>query len=176
MKRIIFTLLATTSISGMAMAASLNDQIVESLQSRGFGYIEIKNGPSQTKVEAIGDGQKLELVYDNASGAILKQEQERADAGDQGREGVEISSRNDDFVDGQGNDGNDDDSHDDDGNDDDSHDDDSNDDDSNDDSNDDDSNDDDSTDDDDSNDDDSDDDDSDDSNDDDNDDDDSDDD
>ena len=150
MKRIIFTLLATTSISGMAMAASLNDQIVESLQSRGFGYIEIKNGPSQTKVEAIGDGQKLELVYDNASGAILKQEQERAGAGDQGREGVEISSRNDDFVDGQGNDGNDDDSNDDDSHDDDSNDDDSNDDDSHDDDSDDDDSDDEDSDDDDS--------------------------
>ncbi|PRX37569.1 hypothetical protein SAMN05216257_101594 [Meinhardsimonia xiamenensis] len=68
------------------------------LQSQGFEFIEIKNGPSTVKVEAVRGATKLEVVYDRATGRIVKQE--TAPAGDDaGRSGVFIRSRDDDFVD-----------------------------------------------------------------------------
>lgn len=81
----------------MAMADAFTDQIVNDLQSKGFDRIEIKVGPNQTKAEASNGTQKVEVVYDNATGAIVKQETERARE-DGLRTGVEISTRNEDFT------------------------------------------------------------------------------
>lgn len=75
------------------------DQIVSDLQAQGYDYIEIKRGPTQTKVEAIKGNQELEIVYDNATGDELKRETGIADGEDVGRTGIEIETENRDFVD-----------------------------------------------------------------------------
>lgn len=81
-------------------ADGFTDAVLAKFQDRDFDYIEIKEGLTQVKVEAIRGDQKLEVVYDRATGAILKQEQERADADEIGRSGIEFDRRNRDFLDG----------------------------------------------------------------------------
>lgn len=97
------TLLATTAALALAtspaLAQSATDQIIADLQAQGFTYIEIKEGPSQIKVEAVRDGTKLEVVYDAATGDILKQETEAAEGEYATRTGVEIDTDDEDFLD-----------------------------------------------------------------------------
>lgn len=83
----------------MAFAQSATDQIINDLTNQGFQRIEIDNGIGQIKVEAIRGTQKLEVVYDRATGSILKQEVERVRAGEDTRPGVEIRNRDRNFVD-----------------------------------------------------------------------------
>ena len=84
---------------GAAHADDFTDTIVANLKELGYNYIEIKNGPSQVKVEAIRGDEELEVIYDRATGKILKQETERADADDRGDSGIEIRSTDRDFLD-----------------------------------------------------------------------------
>ena len=97
MTRLTTLVLALGIAAGGAQAQSLTDQIVTDLQARGFSGIEIKEGLGQTKVEAVRDGRKIEAVYDQASGRILKQEWERAQASDM-FDGVRIRSEDRSFV------------------------------------------------------------------------------
>ncbi|WP_084861083.1 PepSY domain-containing protein [Salibaculum halophilum] len=97
------TLLSTTAALALAtspvFAQSATDQIVADLQSQGYTYIEVKEGPSQIKAEAVRDGRKLEVVYDSATGEILKQETEAAEGDYATRTGVEVDSDDEDFLD-----------------------------------------------------------------------------
>ena len=99
MKKTLFSAIFATFASTMAMAQSETDQIINDLTNQGFQRIEIDNGIGQIKVEAIRGTQKLEVVYDRATGNILKQEVERVRAGEDTRPGVEIRNRDRDFVD-----------------------------------------------------------------------------
>ena len=72
----------------------------------------MKVGPTQTKVEALKGSAKVEVVYDNETGSILKQEQEVAEGDDLGKTGAEITTVERDFEDGD-DDGSDDDADDD---------------------------------------------------------------
>ncbi|KNG95210.1 hypothetical protein [Pseudaestuariivita atlantica] len=90
----------------VAMADSFSDRVIENLQAEGFTGIEVKNGLTQTKVEAVRGDRKLEVIYDRATGSILKQEWEAADANDL-RDGVEVQSTSRDFVDDGDDDGED---------------------------------------------------------------------
>ena len=99
MKQITFITTALLLAAGTAGAQSSTQAgVIERLQSQGYDYIEIKEGLTQTKVEAIRGTEKLEFVYDNTSGTILKQEVERAEADEIGRNGVELDRRDRDFV------------------------------------------------------------------------------
>jgi len=106
---------------GAAQADPFNDAIIENLTGLGYEFIEIKNGPTQVKVEAIRGSEKLEIIFDRATGNILKQEMETPDSDEIGLSGVEIDTRNEDFLDHHdiGDDHDDDDDDDDDDNDDD---------------------------------------------------------
>ena len=86
---------------GAAVSAqSASDNIVKQYQDMGFKFIEVKEGVTQTKVEAImPDGRKVEVIYDNRTGRILKQENERASAEERRRSGVEVDRDNRDFLD-----------------------------------------------------------------------------
>lgn len=97
----------------MASAGALTDQVVADLQSQGFDRIEVDEGPTQVKFEAIRstDGVKIEVVYDSATGTIIKQEQDAVTPGTNVTPGVFIESDDEDFVDN--NDDNDDDGSDD---------------------------------------------------------------
>ena len=95
------TLATAFSLWGAAVNADgFTDAVLAKFQDRDFDYIEIKEGLTQVKVEAIRGNQKLEVIYDRATGTILKQEQERADADEIGRSGIEFDRRNRDFLDG----------------------------------------------------------------------------
>ena len=107
--------------TAMALATSLeaqsqtfNDQVVDGLASQGFRATEIKTGPTQTKVEAVRGQTKLEVIYDRATGRILKQETERL-AGTGGDIGLEVSQEDRDFIGRSDGRRDDDDDHDDDG-------------------------------------------------------------
>lgn len=97
------TLLSTTAALALAtspaLAQSATDQIVADLQSQGFTYIEVTEGPNQIKAEAVRDGTKLEMIYDSATGEILKQETEAAEGEYATSTGVEIDSDDEDFLD-----------------------------------------------------------------------------
>ena len=90
---------AFTTIIGVAHADTFTDSIVSNLQSLGYEFIEIQDGIGQVKVEAIRGTDKLEVIYDRSSGRILKQERERAEAGEIGRSGVQVRDRNRNFID-----------------------------------------------------------------------------
>lgn len=124
---------ATALSANMAFAAIDAQALAASYIAEGYTYVEVKVGPTQTKLEAIKGDRKAEVIYDNATEAVIKSEFEDADDDYIGRTGIEIDTSDDDFEDGD-DDENDDDENDDDENDDDENDDDENDDDESDDS------------------------------------------
>ena len=66
----------------------------------GADFIEfevIATGIAQIKIEAVKGTTKVEVIYDTASGDILKQETEPAQRGDRGT-GVEYSTEDSDFL------------------------------------------------------------------------------
>ena len=100
MKRTLMMTAALIFGGHMAFAALTTDTVVTDLTALGYTRIEIKTGPTQMKVEAIRGTEKLEVIYDIDSGDILKQEIESVDADDDIAPGAEISTDDEDFVDG----------------------------------------------------------------------------
>lgn len=139
-KLMLFTA-ATALSANMAFAAIDAQALADSYIAEGYTYVEVKVGPTQTKLEAVKGERKAEVIYDNATGDVIKQEFEDADDDYIGRTGIEIEDSGKDFEDSD--DDEDDDDEDDDENDDDESDDDENDDDESDDDEDDDEDDDD---------------------------------
>lgn len=102
-------LLSTTAAillasASFAFAAIDTSALVADYQARGYTSIEVKNGPTQTKIEAIRGAEKVEVIYDRATGGILKSETGPAEAGDDVRPGVSIREREKDFLRGSGDD------------------------------------------------------------------------
>ena len=96
-KLMIYTAAAALT-AHMAFAAIDPQTLADEYIGWGYSYVEIKQGPTQTKVEAVKGDVKIEVIYDNASGEIIKEETEAA--GDYaGRTGVEIDFRDEDFED-----------------------------------------------------------------------------
>lgn len=79
-------------------AGEVTRQVIESAYA-GYESIEIKYSPSQVKVEAIDaeTGQKVETIYDRATGAVLKAETSTYTG--PVSSGVEFQSTSGDFVD-----------------------------------------------------------------------------
>lgn len=82
--------------AGFAQAAITANDIVQSYQDAAFTSIEVTEGPTLIKVEAIKDGVKLEILYDKASGEVIRREQGAASAKDAAKTGVEVRSVADD--------------------------------------------------------------------------------
>lgn len=61
--------------TGIAQAAITADDILQSYKDGGFSAIEVRETATTVKVEAVKDGVKLELVYDKASGDVIKRQQ-----------------------------------------------------------------------------------------------------
>ncbi len=95
-RRLILT--AALLFAGNAAMAFTTESVVNDLTGQGYTRIEVRNGLTQTKVEAIRGTEKLEVVYDRASGAVLKSETERVEADDDTTPGISIRERNRDFV------------------------------------------------------------------------------
>ena len=64
----------------------------------GYTRVEVKIGPTQAKVEAIKDSTKTEVIYDLATGTVLKTETETVDDDDSTAPGVFVRNRSGDFV------------------------------------------------------------------------------
>ena len=107
MKKLLLTTTAAIVFSmNAAFAQSIADQVISQLQAEGYDSIEVTNGPSQVKVEAIRDGMKLEAIYDAATGAILMQDVSAVGRDDAPKTGVAVVSDTEDFVDDNGMDDN----------------------------------------------------------------------
>ncbi len=94
---------------GMALAAVNTDALVADLQQQGYSWIEVKRGPTQIEVEAVRGTEKIETVYDIATGEILDHEIDRASRREQNRTGVKVRDSLRDFEDRDDDDDHDDD-------------------------------------------------------------------
>lgn len=101
-KLMMFTAAAALT-ANMAFAAIDPQALADGYIAEGYTYVEVKQGPTQTKIEAVKGDVKVEVVYDNATGGIIKQETEAA-GDDAGRTGVEIDFRDEDFEDDENDD------------------------------------------------------------------------
>jgi phosphopantothenoylcysteine synthetase/decarboxylase len=115
----LFTAAAALS-ANMAFAAINPQTLADSYIAEGYTYVEVKVGPTQTKLEAVKGDRMVEVVYDNATGDVINSEFQAADDDYVGRTGVEIDTSDKDFSDDDGSDDEsvDDDSDDDEGDDD----------------------------------------------------------
>jgi hypothetical protein len=84
--------------AGAATAQTTTQDLISDLQADGFTRVEVKRGPTQLKVEAIRGSEKIEMIVDRATGAVLKSEAEEVGAFENTREGVSIRDRNRDFA------------------------------------------------------------------------------
>lgn len=91
--RFFHTVTALVLLGGMASAQSSVDSLIADLQSQGFTSFEVKNGATQSKVEAVRGTEQVEVVIDRASGAVLSTEVGVASARDQGRVGISVRDR-----------------------------------------------------------------------------------
>lgn len=108
MKKTVAALALGLMLSGQMAMALTKDDVVADLQSAGYTRVEVRVGPTQIKVEAIRGTEKLETVYDAATGAILKTQVRAVGADDNTTPGVTVRERGRDFVRAdQGSDGND---------------------------------------------------------------------
>ena len=95
--------------AGMATAAAITTNDVLAMYQT-YTWVEIKEGPTQIKVEAGKDGMTIEVIYDKESGAVIKTETSSADADEISRTGIEIKVVDTDFGDDEDGDDSDDDS------------------------------------------------------------------
>lgn len=98
MKRI-FALAAALAFSGTMVAAAITpDDVIKTYQDAGYTRIEVTRGRTQIKVEAIKEGQQIEVVYDAETGNVIKTESGVADHSDDRTPGVKVKTRDRDFV------------------------------------------------------------------------------
>ena len=88
--KLLSTTAAIAIAASAAFAQSSTDQIVSQLQGQGFTRIEIKQGPTQIKVEAVRGDTKVEYIYDSSTGDLIKSEVERVGSDDDISPGIEI--------------------------------------------------------------------------------------
>lgn len=98
MKRSIGILGVTFILAAGSAAALTPDEAIRALQADGFSRVELRVGPTQMKAEAIRGSEKVEIIYDLATGQILKKEIEPLRADDDTRPGVSIRNGTRDFV------------------------------------------------------------------------------
>ena len=89
-------------IAGLAFSASMAQAItvadvVQTYRDAAYSGIEVKESPNQIKVEGVKDGVKVEVVYDKATGDVIKRESEAAGV-DDSNSGLEVSSTDHDFT------------------------------------------------------------------------------
>ena len=82
--------------AGMALAQDATQTAVDQFTADGFTRVEVKVGPTQTKIEAIKGDTKVEVVIDRATGAVLKRETETVTPGENVSPGVFVDTDDDD--------------------------------------------------------------------------------
>ena len=99
MHRILLAAAAIIALSAAdVFADAFSDAVISDLQLNGYNNIEITTGPTQLKVEASDGVNRIEIIYDLATGEILVQEIEPL-GDDDIAPGVTISSDDDVFWD-----------------------------------------------------------------------------
>lgn len=88
MNRTTFLAAAITLAAGMAFAQDATQTMIDQFKADGYTRIEVKTGPTLTKIEAIRDGQKVEVIVDNATGEVIKRETEAVVPGENVSPGV----------------------------------------------------------------------------------------
>lgn len=88
----VFTLLA-----GNAFALSAQD-VINNLSQQGYTHIEVRVGPTQIKAEGVRGSQKVEIIFDSATGTVLKTETASVESDDDIAPGVSVRERSRDFV------------------------------------------------------------------------------
>jgi hypothetical protein len=73
MKAIVLSL-ALAVLAGGAQAQITGAQILATFQQQGFTRIEVQSLGSTIKVEAVKNGMQVEVIYDTATGKIVKQD------------------------------------------------------------------------------------------------------
>ena len=96
--RLLLTTAIFTLSASVVAAQGVAEQVVSQLQAQGFTRIEVKQGPTQVKVEAIRGNTEVEYIYDLSTGQLLSREVGRVDAGDDTRPGIEYDRRDEDFI------------------------------------------------------------------------------
>jgi hypothetical protein len=99
MKRTLMMTAAMILTGQMAFAAIDPQVLADSYIADGYTSVEVKQGPTQTKIEAVKGTSVVEAVYNNATGEIISQETQPADAEELARTGVEVKSTDKDFED-----------------------------------------------------------------------------
>jgi hypothetical protein len=99
MKRTLMMTAAMMFTGHMAFAAIDPQALADSYIADGYTSVEVKQGLTQTKIEAVKGTSLIEAVYDNASGEIISQETQPADAEELARTGVEVGTADEDFAD-----------------------------------------------------------------------------
>ena len=93
-------LTATAALfANMAYAAIDSQSLADSYLANGYSYVEVQQGPTQTKVEAVNGNSTVEVIYSNVTGEILSQETQSTEDEYAGRTGVEIQTSEEDFLD-----------------------------------------------------------------------------
>ncbi len=92
------SLVAALMMATPALAAWDVDAVTQQFVADGYTRVEVKIGPTQAKIEAIKDGIKVEVIYDLATGNVLKRETEAVDSDDNTTPGVFVRNRSGDFV------------------------------------------------------------------------------
>lgn len=80
MKRIAILAAAFAMTASMGLAQSVGDSVVADLQAQGFTNIEVKTRANSVKIEAVKNGQKIEITLDKSTGEVIKQETESVDS------------------------------------------------------------------------------------------------
>ena len=100
MKLRLFTVAAMLMAStAMAQAALTSDEIAMEYVNQGYTRVEIDISATHAKVEAIKGMDKLEVIYDLATGTVLKTEHELVDADDETTPGVFVRERDERWFD-----------------------------------------------------------------------------
>lgn len=97
MKRIFLITTALVLAGTIAQAEVTTRALANDYMVQGYDKVEVKRGATQIRVEAIRAGQKVRVVYDIASGAVISNQTSPASQSEQSESGVEVSSGSDDF-------------------------------------------------------------------------------
>ncbi|WP_134725280.1 PepSY domain-containing protein [Paracoccus luteus] len=110
MRKIMLATAAVVLGAGIAQADQMTDSIQRDLAGQGFTDIGFDRDDGRLEVDARRGDQRVELIYDAATGALLSQEGRRSDDddGDDRRRGRGDDDDHDDDNDGRGGRGDDD--------------------------------------------------------------------
>ena len=98
MKSMTSAALALLIAAGTASAGTTPQNVIADFRAQGYERIDLRNGTSQIRVEAIRGTERVDVVIDKATGRVLAQEVGVIRVSDNRRPGVRVRDRDGDFV------------------------------------------------------------------------------